>query len=133
MQRLPLSAMKIEWMEILIKCQSESCVAGCEMERHECVTQVLQLNSLSLGVFGDAMRVLLESERGNFHNIMTNCGKTFLLKPLEIIFRTFTNPANAKYAWVGADQAEVIALQDFQWSSELICWKDLLILLEGEM
>lgn len=63
----------------------------------------------------------------------TNCGKTFLLKPLEIIFRTFTNPANAKYAWVGADQAEVIALQDFHWSSELICWKNLLILLEGEM
>ena len=36
------------------------------------------------------------------------------------------------YAWKGADQAEVIVLQDFRWNSELICWKDLLPLLEGE-
>ena len=27
---------------------------------------------------------------------------------------------------------QLIILQDFRWSSELICWKDLLLLLEGE-
>ena len=59
--------------------------------------------------------------------------KTFLLKPPEIIFRAFTNPEIDKYAWVGADQVEVIVLQDVTWSSELICWKDLLLLLEGEI
>ena len=55
-----------------------------------------------------------------------------MLKPLEIIYNVFSNPANDKYSSVGVDNAEVIILQDFRWSSELICWKDLLLLLEGE-
>ena len=106
------------------------------MEWYECARQVLQLNSINPFVFADAMRQLLEHGRGKFRNLLivgpANCGKTFLLKPLEIIFWAFTSPANDKYAWVGADQAEVIVLQDFRWSSKLICWKDLLLLLEGE-
>ena len=61
------------------------------------------------------------------------CGKTFLLKPLEIIFRAFANPANNKYARVGGDQAEVIVLQDFRWSSELICWKTYYFFLKGKI
>ena len=55
-----------------------------------------------------------------------------MLKPLEIIYHAFCNPGNDKYAWVGADNAGVIILQDFRWSSELLCWKDLVLLLEGE-
>ena len=42
----------------------------------------------------------------------------------------FTNPANKKYGLFSANQAEVIVIQDFKWSSELICWKDLLLPLE---
>ena len=61
-----------------------------------------------------------------------NCGKTFMLKPLEIIYNAFSNPVNDKYALVGAEKAEMVILQDFRWSSELICWKDLLLLPEGE-
>lgn len=59
-------------------------------------------------------------------------GKTFLLKPLELFFNTFTNPASDKYAWVGADSAEAISLNDFRWSRELIEWKSFLLLLEGD-
>ena len=63
-----------------------------------------------------------------------NSGKTFLLKPLELIFKTFSNPATDKYAWVGSDKCEVIILlQDFRWCPELINWKDMLLLLEGEI
>ena len=64
----------------------------------------------------------------------TTCAKTFMLKPLRCIFgdRLFDNPANDKYAWVGADNAEVILLQDFCFCREVITWKDLLLLLEGE-
>ena len=51
-----------------------------------------------------------------------------MLKPLEIIYNAFNNPANDKCAWVDADNAEVIILQDFRRSSELICWKDLMLL-----
>ena len=39
---------------------------------------------------------------------------------------------NDKYAWVGANQAKIIILQDFYWSSEFIASKDLLLLLEVE-
>ena len=38
-----------------------------------------------------------------------------------------------KYGWVGANQTEVVVLQDFRWSPKLICWKDLLLLLEVEL
>ena len=62
-----------------------------------------------------------------------NCGKTFFLKPLDTIYRVFLNPANDKYGWVGADKGEVILLQDFRWSRVNISWKDLLLLLEGEI
>ena len=62
-----------------------------------------------------------------------NCGKTFMLKPLEHIYHAFCNPANVRYAWIDADQAKVIVFQDFRWSLELICWKDLLFPLGGEL
>ena len=63
----------------------------------------------------------------------TNYAKTFMLKPLKCIFgdRLFDNPANDKYAWVGANKADVFLLQDFRFCKEVITWKDLL--LKGEL
>ena len=61
-----------------------------------------------------------------------NDDKIFLLKTLEIIFRAFSNPGNNKYCWIGADEVEVKVLHPFRWSSELICYEDLPLLLEGE-
>ena len=57
-----------------------------------------------------------------------------MLKPLKDIFgeQLFENPANDKFAWVGADEASVMILQDFRWNRDCITWKDLLLLLEGE-
>ena len=112
-------------MEILRNCRSDSCVNDCDMEWYECARQVLQLNSIK------PLCVCWCYEgrgRGKLQNVLivaaANCGKKFLLKLLEIIFQAFTNPANGKYAWAGADQAEMVVLHDFRWSSELICWKD---------
>ena len=56
-----------------------------------------------------------------------------MLKPLELIYDVLSNPANDKYAWIGADTAEIIVLQDFRWCRDSIPWKDLLLLLEGEI
>ena len=68
--------------------------------------------------FAAAMRELLTKGRGKFWIILivvpTNCGKTFLLSPLQKIFNTFSNPANGKYAWLGAQKAEIIFLNDFR-------------------
>ena len=88
--------------------------------------------------FAAAMRELLTKGRGKFRNILivgvgpANCGKTFLLSPLQKLFNTFRNLANDKYAWEGADKAEIIFLNDFCWSQEMIARKELLIVLEGQ-
>ena len=63
---------------------------------------------------------------------LANCGKTFLLKPLQTMFKAFSNPSNGKYAWIAAEDAAVIFLNDFRWTSEMIAWKQLLLLLEGQ-
>ena len=62
-----------------------------------------------------------------------NCGKTFLLNPLTLIFNTFCNPASGTFAWIGAETAECIFLNDFRWSPQLLPWHDLLLLFEGHV
>ena len=64
--------------------------------------------------------------------VPANCRKTFLLLPLKDVFKAFVNPSNSSFAWVGAEQAEVIFLNDFRWSHQVISWNDFLLLLEGE-
>ena len=104
----------------------------------EYAIEVLSLNGTDVAVFASYIFQLLAQGRGKFRNVMiydrTNCAKTFMLKPLKRIFDDclFDNPANDKYAWVGANKAEVILLQDFRFCREVIAWKDLLLLLEGE-
>ena len=61
-----------------------------------------------------------------------DCGKKFILNPLNELLLTFTNPATTSYAWVGSENAEVIFLNYFRWSPEILAWKDLLLLLEGQ-
>jgi hypothetical protein len=40
------------------------------------------------------------------------------------------NPTSTSFAWVAAENSEVIFLNDFQW--QIIAWHDLLLLLEGQ-
>ncbi len=122
--------------EALAKAALEAAVElGVEIE---CALDVLRHNGLNPLVFAGYIRELLISGQGKFRNLMihsrSNCAKTFILKPLKTIFceKVFNNPANGKYASVGADKAEIILLQDFRYSKDVITWKDLLLLLEGE-
>ena len=97
---------------------------------------VLTNNCIHPVVFAEALRDLLEKGRGMFRKVLivgpANWVKTFLLTPLTKIFETFSNPANDKYAWLGAELAEIIFLNDFRWTPEIITWKELLLLLEGQ-
>lgn len=123
-------------MERLRTLANDTCVEDCNENWFQCATEVLRENKVHPFVFAEAMRNLLVNGRGKYRNVLivgpTNCGKTFLLSPLQLIFETFSNPANDKYAWLGAEEAEVIFLNDFRWSSEMIAWKELLLLLEGQ-
>ena len=124
-------------MDMIKKCSEESCIESCEGECYRFVREILQHNRISIYVYADAVRDLLTRDCRKFRNIVIvgpgNCGKIFMLKTLEHIYHVFCNPTNDKYAWAGADQAEVIVLQDLNWSPEFICWKILLLLLEVEL
>jgi len=123
-------------MDMIRDCAEGDCVEGCNGVWLDCAIEVLQNNRTHPIIFAHAIRDLLEKGRGKFRNVMiigpANCAKTFLLNPITKIFKTFTNPANNKYAWLGAESSEVIFLNDFRWSSEMIAWKELLLLLEGQ-
>jgi len=110
------------------------CVENCNGEWHRCALQILKNNKMNL--YSGAMRQALRKGRQKNNNVLitgpTNCGKSFLLNPLEIVFKAFVNPANGKYAWIGLDECEVAYLNDFRWSPEMITWSDFLLLLEGQ-
>lgn len=123
-------------MQLIREHAEKDCIPECDGQWLRCATEVLRNNNLHPFVFADALRDLLVKGRGKFRNILivgpANCAKTFLLSPLQKIFETFCNPANDRYAWLGAESAEVIFLNDFRWSPEMISWKELLLLLEGQ-
>ena len=79
----------------------------------------------------------MEKVRGKYRNIIivgaANCGKIFLLNPLNVIYNRVSDPACTSFAWVGAEKAEVLFLNDFRWSLSVIQWHDFLLLLEGQV
>jgi len=85
---------------------------------------ILNRNNITHEHFSNSVMNLLRNGRGKYRNILitgpTNCGKTFILQPLTTIFNTFSNPATTSYAWIGAEAAEVILLNDFRWSTQVI-------------
>ena len=123
-------------MEILTNTLTEDCVPGCNGDWLLCALQTLTLNKIVVDDFKAAVVELISNGRGKYRNIMlvgpANCGKTFLLRPLCQIYQCFVSPASTTFAWVGAEEAEVLFLNDFRWSEKIIPWHDLLQLLEGE-
>jgi hypothetical protein len=119
--------------DVLSKAAEKDCPDG---EWLECAKEVLALNNIHPLIFATAIRDLLLQGRGKYRNLFiigeANCAKTFMLKPLETIYKCFLNPAKDKYAWVGVEESEVILLQDYRWDPETIAWKNFLLLLEGE-
>ena len=96
----------------------------------ECAKEVPQMSNVPMAEFGDAMCDLLTLGRGNiFICSPVNCGKTFLLKPLHTLFKTFCNPANNRFAWAACAQGDVIFLNNFWWHRELIPSEDMLSLI----
>ena len=131
-----LTRRKASRMQLIREAASGNCVDNCDGLWLRCGEDVLVNNKVHPILFAAAIRDLLTLGRGKYRNVMivgaTNCGKTFLLRPLELLYNTFSNPAADKYAWVGAAKAEIIWLNDFRWTRELIEWKSLLLLLEGD-
>ncbi|PIK38661.1 hypothetical protein BSL78_24510 [Apostichopus japonicus] len=123
--------------EILDSFKGQPCVPGCNGLWSTIAEDILRRNDIPAGTFKRAVVDVLEKGRGKYRNIFitgpANCGKTFILAPLTQIFKVFSNPASTSFAWVGAEKAEVIFLNDFRWSPQIMPWHDLLLLLEGQM
>lgn len=123
-------------LEILEEALQNPCSEQCNGQWVECAKQLLRWNDVSQDTFTHAVRNLLEQGRGKFRNILirgpANTGKTFILNPLNVVYKSFSNPATSTFAWVGAEKAEVIFLNDFRWNPQIIPWHDLLLMLEGQ-
>ena len=120
-------------MSVVGNALEEDCANDCNKTWTQSATEVLRNNKINAYMFAAAIRELLEKGKGKYRNVMivspAVCGKMFTLNPLNELFQTLTNPATTRYAWVGSENAEVIFLNDFRWSQEILTWKDLLLLL----
>ena len=56
-----------------------------------------------------------------------------LVSLLKVVYHMFSNPATSSFAWIGAEEAEVIFLNDFCWQPKIITWADFLKALEGDI
>ena len=99
-------------MDLITEFAGKLCDDECSGGWLVCAREVLRNNNINAYVYANAVFELLTHGRGKFRNLMivgpANCAKTFLLSPLQKIFNAFCNPANDKYAWVGADACEII-------------------------
>ena len=127
---------KLSRMDVVLSFLEKPCVEGCDGKWLEAAVEILENNNINMFAFAQAMRQCLIVGRAKYFNVFLygpkNCGKSFLLNPLEDIFRCFMNPTEGKYCWVGLDDCEVAVLQDLRWSPNLIKWSDFLVLLEGQ-
>ena len=123
-------------IEIIRESIQEECVENCNGVWLRMAEQVLRNNKLHPFVFAEALKTLKIKGLGKHRNVIVigpaNCGKTFLFRLMEKLFKVFCNPAEDKYAWVKVVDAEVIFLSDFRWCKEMISWKEMLLLLEGQ-
>ncbi|KAK3753753.1 hypothetical protein QZH41_005244 [Actinostola sp. cb2023] len=123
-------------IQLLEEQLNDPCAEGCNKSWQECALQLLDRNGIEASTYFNAMYQALKLGRGKYRNIYiygpANSGKTFMLAPLKSIYIAFVNPATGSFAWVGAEQAEVILLNDFRWSASIIAWSDFLQMLEGD-
>ena len=102
---------------------------------------ILHKNGIDHPTFASALAKSLSRGRHKDHNIIIHgpgdCAKTFILKPiLKVLPLVFKNPANSSFAWLGAEKANMIFLNDLRWApiekkEGFIPWGKFLNLLEG--
>ncbi len=124
-------------LELLDEAYNAQCVAGCNGRWLECALTILRDNNIPLTEYTGAVYKALQLGRGKYRNIYifgpANTGKTFMVSPLKAIYNAFSNPATGTFAWVGAEDSEVLLLNDLRWSQSMIAWGDFLQLLEGDV
>jgi hypothetical protein len=123
-------------LEILAEASAQTCV--CSQEWIPAAEQILDRNDVDSATFKGAVLHALRKGAAKFSNVFVagpgNCGKTFLLQPLEKIYRTFVVPGGGgQYRLAGIVDTEVTVWQDVRWADVrgVITWSTLLVMLEG--
>lgn len=93
-------------------------------------------NDIYASEFCGAVVDLLINGRSKGRNIFlvgkANCGKSFMVRPLERMYRALVNPASNSFSFAGIDGKEIVLLDDFRFTNgKPIQWADLLLLLDG--
>ena len=122
---------------VLENARSGECVSGCDGKWKQNAGQIIEQNPLVDGKrLKKAIRDNVDMGRCKGQTVFLigpkDCGKSFLLLPLELLFKTFSNPTRGSYNWVGIQDSECIFLNDFRWDKDIIDWSDFLRLLAGE-
>ena len=123
-------------IDLLEEQSAGECQPGCEGKWLSAAYALLQWQEIMKEDFCTAVYTALSKGRGKYQNVFihgeTNCGKSFILSPLKLIYKAFCNPATGSFAWIGAEDAEIIFLNDFRWHPKIIAWADFLQALEGD-
>lgn len=119
-----LERSKLARIQLLQQALQADCVQECRGRWLLQAKDILNRNQIPEHIFREAILTLLRDGRGKYRNVFlsgpANCGKSFLLQPLTTIYKAFVNPATTSYAWIGVDDAEIILLNDFRWSPQVI-------------
>ena len=130
-----LARERLTRLEIVTKYMNENACL-CNGEWLTLAIETLTNNGITREEFSTAMITSLQNGRKKGTNILikgeANCGKSFLFFPLKKIFNSFCNPSPATFNWLGIENAEIIFLNDFRWSPNVIPWANFLHLLEGD-
>ena len=124
-----LQSVQVLHVEVIYNCAMGKCVPRCNGTWLEYANQVLSQNNVCAI---DLQKVCENCLRNIMIVAPFGCAKTFLLKPLSLMHKTFNNPANEMYAIGRAVDAEIMFLNNFRWDKETITGQNLLNLLEGE-
>ena len=77
-------------MQLLREFCDVDCVVGCSGQWLECANQTLERNNYETAVLTEDVRLLLQMGREIYRNILitgsANCGKSFILNPLTIVY-----------------------------------------------
>lgn len=123
-------------LQIFDEVRHEECSCNETDQWFNFAVELLELNQINPVEFTTAIFYNLEKGRQKKSNLIlvgpSNCGKSFLFRPLAEIFKTFKSPASNSFAWVNAPSSELVFLNDFRWCEKIIPWHDFLNLLEGE-
>jgi hypothetical protein len=89
---------------------------------HKLAKDMLQKNELD-GPFQNALYRTLHLGRAKKTNLFlvggSDCGKSFVLKPLSLIFRTYTKPDSGSYQLSSIVNKELVFLNDFEFDADV--------------